>query len=219
MVFGKKKLEKQLAELALQKEQQQQAQRWKEIQMQEQLAALALQKEQQEQAQRWKELQMQEQIRIQEDEHRRKEQQWENERRERQRKQHERREKERQEQELREREELRRKEREQQRLKRLKSTSPEALRGLRDLIRTRYQLDMHIWSLKGARGPDRPLVVEKMRKADAVLMDIYTMIETWEENDKIWTAEEWKLAQKIKERILAEGKIWWENNPPWNNGG
>ena len=190
MVFGKKKLERQLAELALQKEQQ-------------------------EQAQRWKELQMQEHIRIQEEEHQRKEQQWENERRERQRKEYERWEKKRQEQELQEREKLQKKEREQRRLERLKLTSPEALRKLRDLIRTRYQLDMYIWSLRGVRGPDRPLVVEKMEKADAVLMEIFTMVDTWEENDRIWTAEEWRLAQKIKERIQAEGKRWWVNNPPF----
>jgi len=110
------------------------------------------------------------------------------------------------------------KERQERRLERLKLTSPEALRGLRDLIRTRYQLDMYIWSLKGARGPDRPLVVDKMEQADAVLLEIYTRVETWEENDGTWTAEEWKLALQIKERILAEGKRWWENNPPWNEG-
>jgi len=191
MVFGKKKLERQLAELALQKQQQ-------------------------EHAQRWMEMQMQEQIRIQEEEHRRRELQWEMERRERQKREHEQREKERQQREFQERERSQKKKREEERLQRLKQTSPDALRGLRDLIRTRYQLDMYIWSVKGARGPDRPLIVEKMEKADAVLMEICTVVETWEPSDKMWTAEEWKLAQKIKERILADGKRWWENNPPWN---
>jgi hypothetical protein len=191
MVFGKKKLAKKLAELERQKEQQ-------------------------EQAQRWNELKIQEQIRIQIEEHRLKEQQWESERQEHLRKEHEQLVKEQLEQECRAREELQKKEREQRRVRKLKLTTPDALRGLRDLIRTRYQLDMDIWSLKGVRAPDRPLVVEKMEKADAVLMEIHTMVETWEENDEIWTAEEWKLAQTIKERIQAEGKRWWANNPPWN---
>lgn len=106
--------------------------------------------------------------------------------------------------------------REQRRLQRLKLTSPDALRGLRDLIRTRYALDIEIWSLKGARRPDRPIVEDKMEKADAVLMEIYNMVVTWEENDRIWTPQEWELAQDIKARILAGGKRQWKDNPPWN---
>lgn len=119
----------------------------------------------------------------------------------------------------REREEKQEKERKVQELvgqERLKLTSPEALRGLRDLIRTRYKLDMEIWSLKGVRKPDRPIVEEKMEMADAILMEIYAVVETWEENDKIWTPQEWVLAREVKERLLAEGKRWWKNNPPWN---
>jgi len=99
---------------------------------------------------------------------------------------------------------------------RKKLTTPEALRELRDLVRTRYQLDMEIWSLRGARGPDRPFVIEKMVRADAILMEIYSMVETWEPNDFLWTPNQWKLAQDIKERILKDNKRWWENNPPWN---
>ncbi|KAF8846982.1 hypothetical protein BDZ45DRAFT_363427 [Acephala macrosclerotiorum] len=184
--------------------------------LEKQLAELALQKQQQEQAQRWNELQMQEQLRIQDEEHRRKEQQWEMERQERSRLEYEQRELARQQQKARDREEIQRREREARRRERLKQTTPEALRGLRDLIRTRYQLDMEIWSLKGARGPDRPVVLEKMERADSVLMEIYTMVETWEENEKIWTAEEWRLAKRVREQVMQEGKRLWENNPPWN---
>lgn len=122
-------------------------------------------------------------------------------------------------QEERKREEKQEKEREVRELvgqERLELTSPEALRGLRDLIRTRYKLDVEIWGLKGVRKPDRPIVEEKMEMADAILMEIYAMVETWEENDKIWTPQEWVLAREVKERLLAEGKRWWKNNPPWN---
>lgn len=116
----------------------------------------------------------------------------------------------------RKRKERERKEREQRRLERLKLTSPEALRGLRDLIRARYALDMEIWSLKGARKSNRPIVEEKMGRADAILMEIYSMVETWEENDKVWTTQEWELARDVKKRILEKGKRQWKDNPPWN---
>jgi len=188
----------------------------KKKKLEKQLADLALAKQQAEQAQRWQELQMAEQLRLQEEEHRRKEQAWEVERQERARLEYEQRERERQQQKALAREEFRMKEREARRRERLKQTTPEALRGLRDLIRTRYQLDMEIWSLKGARGPDRPVVMEKMERADSVLMEIYTMVETWEENEKMWTPEEWRLAQRIREQVMKEGKRVWENNPPWN---
>lgn len=105
---------------------------------------------------------------------------------------------------------------EQQRKERLEKTTPSALRDVRNLIRTRYELDTFIWSLKGARGPDRPIVLEKMDKADAVLQQILTMVDTWEENNKLWTPEEWILARRIKGMIQAEGKRWWADNPPWN---
>jgi hypothetical protein len=201
MVFGRKKLAEQQAALALQKQQ---------------LEDLARQKEQQEHIQGWKELQMKEQLQNQKEEIRLKELQWENELQDLQMKENQQREREQQAREFRENEEKEKRGREQRRLERLKLTSPEALRRVRDLIRTRHQLDMFIWSLRGVRGPDRPLVTEKMEKADAVLMEIYAMVETWEENERIWTAEEWKLAQKIKERILADGKKWWGSNYLWN---
>jgi len=119
----------------------------------------------------------------------------------------------------REQKEKQRRDREQARLEKMRVTTPEALRGLRDLIRTRYDMDTEIWSLKNARRPDRPVVQEKMEKADAVLMTILTTVETWEQNDNTWTAEEWKLASDIKQRVLMDGKRWWENNPPWQEDG
>jgi len=102
------------------------------------------------------------------------------------------------------------------RRERMKKTTPEALRDLRDLIRQRYQLDMHIWSLKGARAPDRPIVEESMEKADSVLQEICAMVETWEENEAFWTPQEWALASRIKEQVMKGGKRVWRNNPPWN---
>jgi hypothetical protein len=181
------------------KRQLQEAQQWKEEQLQDLLARAERQLEQ-ERLIRERELQVQEQERQSIA------RQQENERRDRERVEEERKQKERE-----------RKERERRRLERLKLTSPEALRGLRDLIRTRYALDLEIWSLKGARKPNRPVVEEKMRKADAILTEIYNMVETWEENDKVWTQQEWELARDIKKRILEKGKRQWKDNPPWND--
>jgi hypothetical protein len=106
--------------------------------------------------------------------------------------------------------------RHERRIARLKLTTPEALYNLRGLVRMRYQLDIEIWGLRGARGPDRHIVQRKMDMADAVLMEIIAMVDSWEESDKVWTPTEWKLAQMVKERIEKEGKRTWVNNPPWN---
>lgn len=107
-------------------------------------------------------------------------------------------------------------EREDQRLQKMRQTTPKALRELRDLIRERYQLDIEIWNLKGARGPDRPIVQKMMDKADAVLFEILARVETWTENEGAWTEDEWKTAQVVRNRIMAHGKREWKDNPPWN---
>lgn len=214
--FSNKKLLRELQEqrdlLFAKQQQEEEAQRWKEEQ----------QRQLQDQ-QRWKERQLQDQQRQLHDQLMQAERQLEQERRVREQerqnlarqREKERRDRERLEKE-REQKERERKEREQGRLERLKLTSPEALRGLRDLIRTRYALDMEIWSLKGVKRPDRPIVEERMGKADAVLEEIYNMVDTWEENDKVWTPQEWELARDIKARIQAGGKRVWKDNPPWN---
>ncbi|KAH0556987.1 hypothetical protein GP486_005226 [Trichoglossum hirsutum] len=184
------------------------ARRWKEQQQ------ILIQKE----ALRREELkrQLRKEVQIQEEESRLLKKQLENERQESERKENERRSKIIQGQQRRELERIQKRERAQRRLERLKLTSPEGLRGLRDLIRTRYQLDMYIWSLKDARTPDRPIVIENMEKADAVLSEIVAMVDSWEENDKVWTPKEWEIAQEIKKRIHAGGKRWWVGNPPWD---
>ena len=207
--FSNKKLLKELQEqrdlLFAKQQQEEEARRWHEEQ-QRQL----------QEAQRWKERQLHDQLMQAERQLERERQVREQERQNLARQ----REKERRDREClqkeREKKEKERKEREKQRLERLKLTSPEALRGLRDLIRTRYALDMEIWSLKGVKRPDRPLVEERMGKADAVLEEIYNMVATWEENSKVWTPQEWELARDIKARIQAGGKRVWKDNPPWN---
>lgn len=100
---------------------------------------------------------------------------------------------------------------------RMQVTSPASLRALRDLIKARYQLDMYIWSKRRTRGANRDLIEEKMEKADAILAEINSRVDTWSQDERDWTPEEWNLAQSIKERIKASGKREWSGNPPWNH--
>lgn len=110
---------------------------------------------------------------------------------------------------------LEQRERENQRSERLRKTTPEALRRLRELIRTRYQMDIAIWSLKDVQKADHEIVIQEGRKADAILQEIYNIVDTWEETG--WTAEEWKVAKRIKEYLSSHEQRIWENNPPWND--
>lgn len=48
--------------------------------------------------------------------------------------------------------------REEDRLIKMKQASPETLRDLREPIRDRFELDIKIWGLRGARRPNRPIV-------------------------------------------------------------
>ncbi len=106
------------------------------------------------------------------------------------------------------------------RQKKMKNASPETLQSLRELIRTRYQLDVEIWNLRGVRKPDQPLVVMKMDKADDVLNEIMAIVNCWTENvDGHWTAEEWERVKDIQRRLRAQGKRNWAANPPWADKG
>jgi hypothetical protein len=98
---------------------------------------------------------------------------------------------------------------------RMRMVSPETLRELRELIRTRYELDVEIWSLRKVRKPDRPLVEEKMERSDAALGEIMNIVQAWDGTENSWTAGEWEQAQEIISRIEAEGKRIWAGNPPW----
>lgn len=107
--------------------------------------------------------------------------------------------------------------RQDERMRRLQTISTDTLRELRDLIRTRYELDVEIWSLRKVRKPDRPIVEEKMERADAVLTEIFAIVRAWDSTEKSWTKSEWEKAKDIQKRILADGKRLWSSNPPWED--
>jgi hypothetical protein len=175
------------------------------------------QKQQQwEQEQRWQELKRESALKQQQLEHARIQEQWRLADEQRARATYEQRERERIAKQEQDKELAAKQQRLERRQKRMKETTPKALSELRNLIRERYQLDIEIWNLKGARKPDRPYVEEKMEKADAVLMEILTRVGSWTENEGTWTQDEWRTAQIIRSRLLADGKRQWKNNPPWN---
>jgi hypothetical protein len=114
----------------------------------------------------------------------------------------------------REREDSERREQEEK-AARMRMVSPETLRELRELLRTRYELDIKIWNLRKVRKPDRPVVEEKMERSDAVLGEIMNIVQAWDGSESSWTPGEWEQAQEIIRRIEAEGKREWAGNPPW----
>ena len=187
----------------------------KAAELQRQIDDLANANQVREQAQIWNEASLQAQLRREREEHDRKAREWAEAENARIKEENEKRAAELKVKMAREAEEFEAQKRDKARKQRIQATTPEALRALRDLIRTRYQLDMYIWSLKGARGPDRHIVVEKMEKADAVLMEINMIVDTWTENDKVWSREEWRMAMAIKERVKEDRKRIWMKNPPW----
>ncbi len=104
-----------------------------------------------------------------------------------------------------------------ERMRKLQIISTDTLRGLRDLIRTRYELDVEIWSLRKVRKPDRYIVEEKMERADAVLSEICAIVRAWDGTENTWTKSEWEQAKDIQKRVLAHGKRRWSGNPPWED--
>ena len=92
---------------------------------------------------------------------------------------------------------------------------PDMLYGLRELIRTRYALDIEIWALRNIRQRDRDIVKRKMEIADAVLLKIFVIVRAWEGTERLWTNHDWEKAKEIRSRLLAKGKRCWMDNPPW----
>jgi hypothetical protein len=106
--------------------------------------------------------------------------------------------------------------RERARLNKMKQTSPETLRDLRELIHERYELDVKIWALRSVRKQDRPIVQNKMDKADAVMEDILLMVDMWGDNsDGRWDSEEWEKVGIIRKKLFEGGHRRWADNPPW----
>ena len=92
----------------------------------------------------------------------------------------------------------------------------EELRNLRELLRQRYTLDLEIWGLRKVGTYNRPIVEDKMKKADALLVRIRALVLSMDHRDHFRTDAEYSKFTDVKMRVLASGKREWMRNPPWD---
>lgn len=89
------------------------------------------------------------------------------------------------------------------------------VRELGELIRKRYALDVQIWSQKNCRPRYRHLVEDLMRRSDAALSKIISIVYAWDSPEKWESPADWQRLKAIRERLEMDGKRLWANNPPW----
>jgi len=94
--------------------------------------------------------------------------------------------------------------------------TPEELRRLRELMRQRYALDLEIWSLRKVGNHNKPIVLDKMKRADALLACIRATVLSMDSRDYFHADDEYEKLKEVKARVLAAGKRDWVRNPPWN---
>ncbi|KIW08013.1 uncharacterized protein PV09_00959 [Verruconis gallopava] len=99
-------------------------------------------------------------------------------------------------------------------LKRM-GTSPTALLHLRELVRSRYELDMEIWRMRDTRRANRKVLEEKMHRADVLLREIQATVSSWKMDREVWEEDELDMAKEIQSRLMEDGKRNWALNPPW----
>lgn len=79
------------------------------------------------------------------------------------------------------------------------------------LLRRMYELQLDIWSMKFILGEDMPERLEKKRQADALLVEIQNMIQTWTRTTGAsWSDEEMKQVAYISRHLdsLNQNKFW-----------
>ena len=70
------------------------------------------------------------------------------------------------------------------------------VRRLRELIRERYALDLYIWEKRNVQRASRKMIEPKCIKADAILQDIYFIVNEW--NEYLFDEQEWQMVRRIK---------------------
>jgi hypothetical protein len=94
--------------------------------------------------------------------------------------------------------------------------TPIEVRDLSVLIRQRYALDVEIWGQRNCRPRDRPILEDKMKRADAALKKINSIIQEWDRREVWETESDWARLKLIRQRLELGGvqKVW-ANNAPW----
>ena len=105
---------------------------------------------------------------------------------------------------------------EERRYKRDQNASVGCVRHLRGLMREKYRLDIYVWSMREVQKADREIIEKDCAKADAILQEIYFIVNAWEEDQ--FEPEEWKIANKIKDNLTvnASKHAIWGDLPPWD---
>lgn len=93
------------------------------------------------------------------------------------------------------------------------------VRELRELIRYRYELDCKIWDRRAVKVFMRDSVEADMSKADAAMVAIKKILESWDRPEKFSTREEYQKFTEIKARITRSEIRNWTSNPPWSEEG
>lgn len=104
------------------------------------------------------------------------------------------------------------------------NASADNVRRLRELIRERYALDIFVWSKRKITKrlvSNRRTIVPKYQRSDAILQEIYFIVNAWEED--LFSPEEWQIAKKIKKSLadkqldngVSNEPAIWDSQPPW----
>lgn len=100
-------------------------------------------------------------------------------------------------------------------LERHRAASTASVRHLRELIRKRHRLDLCIWNEREVLEADRNLVIQDCKRADEILVEIYSIVDKWDQ--ALFSSDEWKVAKKIKDGVLLDRDkaVIWGRTPPW----
>ncbi|KAK5075558.1 hypothetical protein LTR64_001765 [Lithohypha guttulata] len=102
------------------------------------------------------------------------------------------------------------------------NASAENIRRLRELIRERYALDIDIWQKRNVQRANRKMIVPRCEKADAILLEIRRIVDTWDRS--LFNDQEWDMVNRIKAALCTkelengdsnEPAIWGDL-PPWD---
>jgi hypothetical protein len=94
------------------------------------------------------------------------------------------------------------------------NASTEYVRRVRELIREKYRLDVHIWSKRDTLENNHKLIMESCRRSDSILSEIYTIVSGWQR--ELFTAEEWAVVRQIQAGVMrCTREDPWQAVPPW----
>ena len=107
-------------------------------------------------------------------------------------------------------------------LERRRNASADNVRRLRALIRERYALDLYVWEKRNVPKASRKRIEPSCKKADAILQEIYFIVNDWDED--LFDDQEWQIVKRIKAglstRPMEDGESGepaiWGDLAPWD---